>query len=107
MTDLIGKIKALALTGALLLPINSVSSMYYTQFTANSHIQLRPSTSIIEEVYYMDNNSDGRIDSIKTYVGTASRSISIVPFSYTPNDKRFKELLSLGNKDNKTHRTSF
>ena len=105
MTDLIGKIKALIITGILALPINSISNMYYTQFTADSHIQMRPSADIVEEVYYMDSNSDGRIDQIKTYAGTASRGITIVPFTYTPDDDRFEELLNLRHRDNKTHRT--
>ncbi|MBW3022602.1 hypothetical protein KY308_00675 [Candidatus Woesearchaeota archaeon] len=99
MTDLAKKVKKLLIDTALIvsflaLPCYSIAGNFYDRFKAESHRTMRHVYSI-EELYFFDDNHDGTIDRIKNYAGTASRGIFIVPFEYTPKDKKFNDLLAL------------
>ncbi len=98
MNKLVGIIKKILagtlIAGAISLPTYSLAKMYHTKFTSSDHIQLRNSYGI-DEVYYMDDNQDGKTDRIKLYAGAVvgGRGIYIIPFEYHPEDERFQELL--------------
>jgi len=91
------KLKKLLIIGGSLFLAHASLKMFYTQFTADEHTQIRSGCNI-EDIYYQ-NRINGTTGCIRRYVSTASRIITIIPYEYFENDSEFDRLLNLRKKN--------